>query len=266
MSDARTRYNAAKAGVLWRANALPAPLSALDPASASFADAVAVMQAARGLAADGKLGPATLAAIVGPAAPAAPAAPVLAAKVLAVAHAEANAQVREQGRNRGARVEEYQRAAALGPGDPWCAAFVAWCMMQCAVPAKAPAWCSGSAITTWHKGSRAAGPAHRCTPVDPNFALRVAPGWIWVRAKDAESADAARKGTWCIGHCGIVIAVDAAGFHTVEGNTNAAGSRDGDGVYRKFHRWDDAAQMGRTVGWFDSNTATAGSAHVSSNA
>jgi hypothetical protein len=48
-----------------------------------------------------------------------------------------------------------------------------------------------------------------------------------------------------------VIAVDAAGFHTIEGNTNAAGSREGDGVYRKFHRWDDAAQIGRTVGWFD---------------
>ena len=257
MSDARTRYNAAKSGVLWRADALPAPLSALDPASTSFADAVAVMQAARGLAADGKLGPATLAAIM----------PSTMGKLLAVAHAEANAHVRETGgANRGARVEMYQRAAALGPGDPWCAAFVAWCMMEATGATKAPAWCSGSAITTWHKGSRAAGPAHRRTPVDPNFALRVVPGWIWVRAKDAESAAAARNGTWCIGHCGIVIAVDAAGFHTVEGNTNEAGSRDGDGVYRKFHRWDDAAQMGRTVGWFDSNTATAGSAHVSSNA
>ena len=265
MSDARTRYNAAKAGVLWRADALLFPLCTLDANSVEFADAVAVMQAARGLVADGKLGPATLAAF-GSAALDAPAASVLAAKLLAVAHAEANAHVREQGRNRGARVEEYQRAGSLGPGDPWCAAFVAWCMMHAAAPAKIPAWCSGSAITTWHKGSRAAGPAHRCTPGDADFAKRVQASWIWVRAKDAESAAAARKGTWCIGHCGIVIAVDAAGFHTVEGNTNAAGSREGDGVYRKFHRWDDAAQIGRTVGWFDSNTATAGSAHVSSNA
>lgn len=257
MSDARTSYNAAKSGVLWRADALPAPLSALDPASVAFADAVAAMQAARGLAVDGKLGPATLAAIM----------PTTIAKLLAVAHAEANAQVRETGgSNRGARVEMYQRAAALGPGDPWCAAFVAWCMMQATAGAtKAPAWCSGSAITTWHKGSRAAGDANIAVPTDPNVALRVAPGWIWVRAKDAKGATDAARGLWVQGHCGIVVAVDAAGFHTIEGNTNAAGSREGDGVYRKFHRWDDAKQMARTLGWFDSKAATE-SAHVSSHA
>jgi hypothetical protein len=252
VSDARTIYNASKSGILWQVADLPAPLCTLDPASAAFADAVAAMQAVRGHGADGKLGPNTLAAIM----PALHAQPPLVGsafvvKLLAVAHAEANAHVREQGKNRGARVEEYQRAAALGPGDPWCAAFVAWCMMQAAGTAKAPAWCSGSAVTSWHKGSKAAGPARRCTPVDADFAKRVAPGFVWVRAVDAASAAAARNGTWSIGHTGIVIAVDAAGFHTIEGNTNAAGSREGDGVYRKFHRWDDAAQIGRTVGWFD---------------
>lgn len=262
MSDARTQYNAAKSGVLWRASALPMPLCTLDPASVAFADAVAVLQASRDLVADGKLGPATLAAIT--------AQPMLSGqslcgKLLAVAIAEANANVREQGRNRGDRVEQYQRAVRLGAGDPWCAAFVAWCMMQARGTSFPPDWCSGSAITSWHKGSKRAGKFASVTPTDANFAQLVAPGWIWVRAVDAAAAVNARKGRWTIGHTGIVVAVDAAGFHTIEGNTNAAGSREGDGVYRKFHRWDDAAQIARTVGWFDAIAAT-GVADVSTNA
>jgi hypothetical protein len=80
---------------------------------------------------------------------------------------------------------------------------------------------------------------------------KVEPGWVWVRATTAKAADAARKGGWVKGHCGIVVAVDAVGFHTVEGNTNKAGSREGDGVWRKLHKWTDAALIGRTVGWFD---------------
>ncbi len=256
MSDARAVYNAAKSGVLWQVADLPSPLCTLDPASPAFADAVAAMQAVRGLAADGKLGPATLAAIT----------PSHPAKLIAVAHAEANANVREVGgKNRGPRVEQYQRCVKLGPGDPWCAAFVAWCVMESMGTAAPPRWCSGSAVTTWHKGRVMVAPAQRVTPDDAGYALRVEPGWIWIRSVDKASAIAARKGTWSIGHCGIVVAVDAAGFHTVEGNTNAAGSREGDGVYRKFHRWDDAAQIARTVGWFD-GIAAMEATHVSANA
>jgi hypothetical protein len=50
------------------------------------------------------------------------------AHVLNIARAELG--VREVGRNRGARVEEYLRAANMAPGNPWCAAFVAWCFGQ----------------------------------------------------------------------------------------------------------------------------------------
>ena len=49
------------------------------------------------------------------------------------------------------------------------------------------------------------------------------------------------------GHTGIVISPAGAGFATVEGNTNKAGSRDGDGVYSKSQSWTDP----RTLGFFD---------------
>jgi hypothetical protein len=94
----------------------------------------------------------------------------------------------------------------------------------------------------------------KVTPVDADFKSKVKAGYIWSRAKDDASAAAARKGSWCQGHTGIVVKVDDVGFHTIEGNTNAAGSREGDGVYHKTHKWSDAAIIGKTVGWFDPAT------------
>lgn len=169
--------------------------------------------------------------------------------------------VEEGGPNRGIKVEAYQRAAGLKPGDPWCAAFVAWNVATAKGVAKAPSWTSGSAITTWQRGSRKLEAAHKATPVEAEaLPTKVAPGWIWVRASTAKDAAAARAGGWVKGHCGIVVAVDAVGFHTVEGNTNAAGSREGDGVWRKLHKWSDEALIGRTVGWFDPDATEAAAA------
>lgn len=172
--------------------------------------------------------------------------------LVATCEHEAAQKVREVGgMNKGQRVEEYQRSVGLRPGDPWCAAFVAWCVMKSRGLDKPPKWCSGSAITTWHKGSKRAGDAF-AVPTDADLPSKVKPGWVWVRAKDPKGAADASKGLWVQGHCGIVVAVDAVGWHTIEGNTNAQGARDGDGVYRKLHRWSEAAQIARTVGWFDS--------------
>ena len=259
MSDARVTYNLSQAGKTWQTASLPAPLNTLDPASAAFADAVAKLQAAKDVPADGKLGPGTLAALKAPAAaaPAAPAAPrnvtEAALALIAAATAEANKGVREVGKNAGPDVEKYLHCLGMTKGSPWCAAFVSWCVMTSRGLAKPPKWCSGSAVSLF----QVSGNSKTCvkvTPVDADFKSKVKPGYIWSRAQDATAASAARKGSWCQGHTGIVVAVDATGFHTIEGNTNAAGSREGDGVYRKLHKWSDAELIGKTVGWFDPAT------------
>ena len=138
-------------------------------------------------------------------------------------------------------------------GSPWCAAFVSWCVMQSRGLAKPPKWCSGSAVSLFQMSGNSK-TCVKVTPVDADFKSKVKPGYIWSRAQDPAAAAAARKGSWCQGHTGIVVAVDDIGWHTIEGNTNAAGSREGDGVYRKTHKWSDAEIVGKTVGWFDPAT------------
>ena len=256
MNDAAVAYNSSKNGVLWQVADLPLPLCTLNPSDPIFAAAVRTLQAQHGLPADGKLGPGTLAAFKAPpAAPAAPAAPIniteAALALIATATAEANKGVREVGKNAGPDVEKYLHCVGMTKGSPWCAAFVSWCVMTSRGLAKPPKWCSGSAVSLFQMSGKN---AVKVTPVDAGFQSKVKPGYIWSRAQDATAAAAARKGSWCQGHTGIVVAVDATGFHTIEGNTNAAGSREGDGVYRKLHKWSDAELIGKTVGWFDPAT------------
>ena len=248
-------YNKKQAGVLWKITELPLELQAARSAdTAAFALAVGTAQEAKGIAADGKLGPTTLAHILGKvAAPVASAVPVgdWAGALISVCEAEAAKKVREVGgKNAGPDVEKYLKCLGMSKGSPWCAAFVSWCVMQSRGLAKPPSWCSGSAVSLFQVAGRSK-TCVKVTPVDADFKSKVKAGYIWSRAQDDAAAAAARKGAWCQGHTGIVVKVDDIGFHTIEGNTNAAGSREGDGVYHKTHKWTDAAIIGKTVGWFD---------------
>jgi hypothetical protein len=264
MSDARVAYNVSQAGKGWKVVDLPAPLNTLDPATPAFADAVVTLQKAKGVAADGKLGPGTLAALKAPAAPKVDPSdcgslgnktPITEAALalISTATAEADKGVREAGKNAGADVEKYQKCVGIPKGAPWCAAFVSWCHMAAKGLSKPAKWCSGSAVSLYQVASNSK-TCVKVTPADADFQSKVKPGMVWSRAQDSTAAAAARKGKWCQGHTGIVVKVDSVGFHTIEGNTNAAGSREGDGVYRKTHKWTDAEIIGKTVGWFDPET------------
>lgn len=178
----------------------------------------------------------------------------LADALIETAEYESTLNVREiGGKNRGPKVQEYQRSVGLGVGGAWCAAFVAWCVMRSRQLEKPPSWCSASVVTMFHKARRKVAPAALVLPIEPDYKSRVVAGMIWCRAKNESGAKLARSGTWVLGHCGIVVEVTAEAFYTVEGNTNSAGSRDGDGVYRKEHRWSSLPDIQRTIGWFSPN-------------
>lgn len=139
--------------------------------------------------------------------------------------------VREHGRNAGPEVEEFQGSIGLSPGDPWCAAFVCFCIKEAA----------------------------KELGVTPKFQYGGSVYKLWTRNPDLQTSEPglncvflidhglSKVGTR-IGHTGFCVQpliANADGhpgeqfvdkIETVEGNTNAAGSRDGDGVYHKTRK------------------------------
>lgn len=133
--------------------------------------------------------------------------------------AQSQIGVRETSRNGGPEVDAYLSSVGLGPGYPWCAAFVHWCFAA---------------------GAASLGVRNDC----PQTAGALK---MWASANPGEIADDPEPGDVFVidhghglGHVGFVEAVNADGsLATVEGNTNGGGSREGDGVYRRSRARDE---------------------------
>ena len=137
-----------------------------------------------------------------------PAKPAAALRVVALA--EAALLVREsQGRNDGPQVEVYLHYVGLKKGHAWCAAFVSWLHGQAGFAQPRSGW--SPALFPAAKQIQLARPA--------------AVLGIYIPALKR------------IAHVGLVTGTRADWVQSVEGNTNPAGSREGDGVYRRLrHR------------------------------
>jgi hypothetical protein len=126
------------------------------------------------------------------------------------------------GANRGPQVELYLGAVGLGPGEPWCCAFLIWCYREATLRASqlamplpktgkcARLWARSDALWRSEQPSVGAIYIHLTDPADPNSS----------------------------GHCGIVTGFTDRTILAVEGNTNAAGSRLGDRVRINTRRRD----------------------------
>ena len=173
--------------------------------------------------ADGILGPVTLAALGQRLRPHTAEPGEFATLIAATAEAEIGVS-EEGGNNIGERVNTYKAATWLDPEKPWawCAAFVCYCVKQALLkqhiqaftrPRTAGAW---DLETGWASGKYGQVPGARIIR-KPSLARR---GDIVV---------------YTFSHCGIVTAPFSDGYITaVEGNTNRAGSREGDGVFKKY--------------------------------
>lgn len=131
----------------------------------------------------------------------------------------------ENGNNKGQIVELFQNAVFLDPGQPWCAAFIIYCLDR----VKAQAGCldmdaprskikrTGHVLTMWEQTTG----ANRVSGQD------VLPGdlMLW-RLRGTDS-----------GHVGLVVSNTWAkgSYGTIEGNTGPGPDvdRDGDGVFCK---------------------------------
>ncbi|TDO20307.1 C40 family peptidase [Pedobacter duraquae] len=110
------------------------------------------------------------------------------------------------GHNDGQAVEAYLGYVGLKKGNPWCAAFVSWVFKQSGYNQPKTAW------------SPDLFPARYCVK-------KVIPGLVF----GIYFQELGR-----IAHCGLATGIHHDWLASIEGNTNVAGSRAGDGVYRKL--------------------------------
>lgn len=119
------------------------------------------------------------------------------------------------GKNDGFEVEKYLRYTNLGKGYAWCASFVCWVLGGANVDNPKSAWSPSllpNAKLIYQRGSK----THTATPQRADVF-----GIYFSNLKR-------------IAHVGFIDEWSEGNYTiTVEGNTNSAGSREGDGVYRK---------------------------------
>ena len=113
--------------------------------------------------------------------------------------------------NRGKDVEKYLASIGLGGGYAWCMSYVYWCVNEAANELNVP------------------NPLHKTGGVMMQWQQRRVLQSKHPLAGDIFIMDYG-KGR---GHCGFVEKLDGQYIHTIEGNTNYDGSREGDGVYRR---------------------------------
>lgn len=115
------------------------------------------------------------------------------------------------GQNDGAWVEAILRLVDQRRGAPWCAAFV--CLV----------------LDIAYRGQN---PLPRTASCDVLLTFARAKGWLFEAAEPGDVFLLLKTKTDAV-HTGFVAAVSPAAVKTIEGNTNAGGSRDGWGVFAR---------------------------------
>lgn len=155
-----------------------------------------------------------------------PVEPVLPSAAL-IAEAKRWVGTKEVGKNGGKQVNAFQASVGLSTGDPWCMAFVVFCVKATGIKPRMKVT-SGHCLTVWNDSPKEL----RCG-AEPGAVI------IW------------RHGTSSSGHTGIVVSVASDGtLTTIEGNTGPEDhvNSNGDGVYLK-HRSPKGSGDMRVVGF-----------------
>jgi hypothetical protein len=143
--------------------------------------------------------------------------------------------VHEQGANNaGPEVNEYLRAVRLPPGFAWCSGFLVWCFDRAAkrLGIVNPCPRTAGAVKLWELAEAV------CRSQTP------APGLIYVLRHDGGK-----------GHAGIVESVSDGIVTEISGNTNPAGSREGNAVARHAGATPAVVHGGRLLGYINLDLA-----------
>ena len=134
-------------------------------------------------------------------------------KSLQIAIGQLGQQEKPLGSNWGEPVKSYLKSVGIGFPASWCMAFGYWCFREAAVQLSVPNPLvkTGGVLAAWNKADR----KYRVTVPE---------------AGDIFIMDFGKG----LGHTGIVERVDGNHIHTIEGNSNDTGSREGIEVVRKI--------------------------------
>jgi hypothetical protein len=145
---------------------------------------------------------------------------IFAQAVLAKAVTQLGVEEKPRGSNKGPQVDAYLKSVGLNGGYSWCMAFVYWCVDEVARTGEGMKQCkvnplikTGGVLRQWNEVPRE---RRKTTPEQ---------GDIFIMDFG--------KGT---GHTGFVESVDGDSVHTIEGNTNDEGSREGYEVARRVRK------------------------------
>jgi len=119
--------------------------------------------------------------------------------------------VREVGNNAGPRVEHYQRLVGIRKGDAWCMAFTYFCFDSAGVYVVKSGW-----VPSWF----------------PKAKLVVRQGYEIQQPLPGDVGGLYYRRLGRYAH-GFIIEKWGNVVLTIEGNTNAQGARDGNGVWRR---------------------------------
>ena len=166
---------------------------------------------------DGKVGPATWSSLFGRSLKQAVEDSPLAHEAIRIARGEIGVMEDPPGSNNGVRVREYLHSVGLDYPQPWCAAFVYWCMEQAAARQNRlnPLVKTGGCLNHFRLSRGEKLPAQKAIE-NP---LLIQPGSIFILDRGAGK-----------GHTGLVTGVFDDFLTTIEGNTNMANSAEGQGV------------------------------------
>lgn len=166
---------------------------------------------------DGKVGTLTLLSLFDDTPTVAITSPPLVIEVLKVARKEIGVKEVPPGSNRGPRVGEYLKSVNLDPGYAWCAAFVYWCFKQASANLNCvnPLTKTASCMNHWQKTNGVKITMQEAI-LNPHL---IEPGDIFIIR---------RRGG--LGHTGIVTGISNGYIQTIEGNSNAFHSAEGEGV------------------------------------
>lgn len=131
------------------------------------------------------------------------------------------------GNNDGVQVQAYLRTVGLGKGYAWCAAYVKWCLIQAGIPNTL----NGMALSAHNKNNLVLYQKRFYKPAEPGDVFTL----YYTSLKR-------------IGHTGFFHRqINSSIYESVEGNTNEAGSREGDGVYKKKRSYNATYSISRWI-------------------